>query len=176
MAGSNQTPPRQFPGVLPRQVQPCHRTRHANREITVVMDLGIVLPVDEKHRRRRPGGSDFAEVVCDRFADGGAIDHEPAAADVPCRGVHDCQRKRGGDRRVDSGSTVFEDPAPICEAIWFCEATMPPRARVGTELAPTVTAATRQATDATAHRRDTRFIVTLLVSSRLDFDFRVVPD
>src|SRR5262245_14331042 len=26
--------------------------------------------------------------------------------------------------------------APICDAIWFCEATMPPCARTGTELAP----------------------------------------
>src|SRR5947207_8244738 len=28
--------------------------------------------------------------------------------------------------------------APTCDANWFCETTIPPRAREGTELAPTV--------------------------------------
>ena len=93
----------------PREVQTGHRPRDPHRHVTLVMPTGVVLPIDQKHRRGGGGRRHLPEVVQDRGVRNGPYEHEAATADVPRRRMGDRQCQRRGHGGIDRGASFLKD-------------------------------------------------------------------
>jgi len=104
--------PGQLPVLAPGKVQPRHGAGHADRQVAVVVEPLGVFPVFEEHRRRRPPGSGFTEVVGLGSAGRRSKDDEAAAADVARGRMGDGKRERRGDGGIDGRAALLQNRCP----------------------------------------------------------------
>ena len=92
-----------------RLPQPGDRPGEARRQVAHHGPVGHVPGIVEVHVPRRRHRCLLPVIERVDGAVGEADHHEPAAAQIPCFGVHHRERQTGGDRRVDRVAARHED-------------------------------------------------------------------
>ena len=130
----HQAAPGQLAVLLPGHVQAGHGAGHAHRQVALVVRARRrSVPSVQEHRRAwLPAGADLAEVVGHRLARRPAgRARNPPPPMLPAVGWVTARAKAVATAASTALPPSHRTSAPTCEAMKFCETTMPLRARAG---------------------------------------------